>query len=178
MCIFVTEWVLWSSWGLIALLQGTINCTQQQRRAFFHFPNTQISAGITTGKLPATSHNFSLLSSSCNSHTEFTVDLITLQCVFSGSRSIPGSDYRCFQGHWLLGNKSAEIPNLNGALHSITGRSNCNRKAIITYSSSSRERLFAQPFLASAADYDQLQFTHIYPSTFIFPLILRGKVRE
>lgn len=65
----------------------------------------------------------------------------SLFSVFSpGSRSIPGSADRCFQGRWLSGNKSAEIPNLKC---SVTGRSNCNRKAIITYSSSGRERFHA-----------------------------------
>lgn len=58
---------------------------------------------------------------SCISHTEFTVDLVTL-------RSIPGTADRCFQGRWLSGNKSTEMANLNGPLHSVTGRSNCNRK--------------------------------------------------
>lgn len=105
------------------------------------------------------------------------MDLITLQCVFSGSRSIPGSADRCFQGHWLLGNKSAEIPNLNGALHSITGRSNCNRKAIITHSSSGSERLFPQWFLARQLMMASYNLVILILHKFFFLRFLRKKAR-
>lgn len=47
---------------------------------------------------------------------EFTVDLIILQWAFFGTAY--SSAHSCFQGHWLLGNKSAEISYLNDALHS------------------------------------------------------------
>lgn len=58
------------------------------------------------------------------------------------------------------GIKSSEMPNLNSPLHLVTGRSNCNRKAIITYSSSGRRRFYAQQFFLIAADYSQQ--TNIY----------------
>ena len=155
------------------MLQGTFNCTQK-RGALLHFPNTDFRCELQLANIQL-QVTTSLYFSAPVIPPEFTVDLISLQHVFSGSRSIAGSADRCFQGRWLLGNKSAEIPNLNGALHSITGRSNCNRKAIITYSSSGRERLFAQWFLAIAADYGQLQFSCVYPSTIFFLCFLRAK---
>lgn len=136
-CIFGAEWIHWSGWGLIAF-----DCTQQEG-GFIHFASL-ISAGNTTA-----SHNLSFLDFFFTP-PESTVDLTIQSCVCFGSWSIPCWANRCFQGHRLLGNKSAEIPNLNGVLPSITGRWNCNRKAIIIYSSV--ERHFAQWFPAIAAN--------------------------
>lgn len=102
-----------------------------------------ISSGISAGTVPTASHSYSFLFSyyistriHCGPHHPV---------LFSFWEPIhPWLCWQMFSGTVLLGNKSAGIPYLNGTLHSITGRLNCNRKAIVAYLSSCRERrLFA-----------------------------------
>lgn len=143
--LYLSHWVCsLEQSGVHCLFGAPLTVHNSRKRSLHSLSQHIIQLGLqrATFQLRVTT---SLYFSATVIHTHNSPRTSSLCSVFS-----PGADPSLaaltdvFKDTGCWGNKSAEIPNLNGALRSIIATSNCNRKAIITYSSSGRERLFAQ----------------------------------